>query len=331
VDALTSRLSTRFLVVTVVPNILLIGYAGLLVAAGAPTRSPSPARALAVLDKLTAIQVIALFLGVLIFSVATYPLQTPLIQLIEGYWQGLPFGPAMAERCTDRFRQELNWVRAELNQKRNEDDWDWAARQANAHAKYRQNWLPTLEQDLLPTVLGNTLVTGEIRACRRYGLETDVTLPRLAPLLSPGSLAELRERRNQLDATVRLCVAAGLATASSVCLLLRYGPWLFLALATYLLCWGCYRAAVAAARGFCDSLAAAVDLHHLQLYDALQLQRPADLAEEFNRSEVLTYLFRGEVLDEDQMAQLRYLPPNADGSTGGGGLSQPQLPDLPGP
>jgi hypothetical protein len=317
VDALTSRLSTRFLVVTMVPNILLIGYASFLVAAGAPGRSPSPARALAVLDNLTVRQVVALFLGLLILSVATHPLQNPLIQLIEGYWQGLPWGPAMTKRCTERFRQELSWVRAELRRKRGEeDDWDQAAMQANADARYRQRWLPLLEEDLLPTALGNTLATGEVRAGRRYKLETDVLLPRLAPLLSPGSLAELRDRRNQMDAAVRLCVAAGLATAISVCLLLRYGPWLFLALATYVLCWACYRAAVAAARGFCDSLAAAVDLHHLQLYDALQLERPADLAAELTRNEVLTDLFRGDVLDEDQMAELRYVPPKVDGPAG---------------
>jgi len=308
-EALTGRLSTRFLIVTVVPNILLVGYVGFLIAAGAPARSPSPTRALAVLDKLTAVQVIALLVGLLILSVATYPLQTPLIQLIEGYWQALPFGSAIADRCTDRFRLELRWVNQELEREGSEDEWDWAARQAYAHAVYRENWLPALEEDLLPTTLGNTLATGEIRACRRYKLETDVTLPRLAPLLSPASLAELRERRNQLDAVVRLCVVSGLATAISLGLLLRFGPWLFLTLATYVLCWACYRAAIAAARGFCIHLAAAVDLHHLQLYDALHLERPADMAAELKRNVILTDLFRGEVLDKDQLTELRYLPP----------------------
>jgi hypothetical protein len=317
VDALTSRLSTRFLIVTVLPNVLLICYAGFLVAAGAPARSPTPAQAIVVLNHLTAGQIIALFLGLLIISVATHPLQTPLIQLMEGYWQGLPFGPELAERCTDRFRKELSWVRAELQREGDEDDGNRAARQANTDAGYRQDWLPTEEEDLLPTALGNTLTTGEARAGERYGLKTGVALPRLAPLLSPGSLAELRDRRDQMDAAVRMCVAAGLATAIGVCLLLQHGPWLFLALMTYVLCWACYRAAVAAARGFCDSLAAAVDLHHLQLYDALQLERPADLAVELTRNKVLSQLFRGEDLDEKQMAGLRYLPPKAEGTTGG--------------
>ena len=314
-DALTGRLSTRFLIVTVLPNVLLIGYIGFLVAAGAPTRSPSMARALMVLNGLTIRQVIALFIGLLILSVATHPLQTPLIQLMEGYWQGLPFGQALAERCTDRFREELRWVRAEIQREEDEGDCGRTAKQANIDAGYRQDWLPTEEEDLLPTALGNTLTTGEARAGERYGLKSSVMLPRLAPLLSAGSLAELRDRRNQLDAAVRLCVATGLATAIGVCMLFRHGPWLFLALGTYMLCWACYRAAVAAARGFCDSLAAAVDLHHLKLYDALQLERPADLAAEVTCNEVLAALFHGDDLDETQMARLRYLPPKADGTT----------------
>lgn len=312
-DALTNRLGTRFLVVTVVPNALLIAYVGFLVAAGAPTHSPSLARALMVLNVLTIRQIIAMLLGLLIISVATHPLQTPLIQLVEGYWWGLPFGPAAADRFTDRFRKELRWVRSEVTRVEGiAKPWDWATAQAATNAKQRQNWLPTRERNLLPTALGNTLRTGEVRAGERYGLALDVALPRLAPLLSPPSLAELRDRRNQLDAAVRLCIAAGLATAVSIGLLLRHGPWLFLPVVTYLLCWACYRAAVAAARGFCTSLAAAIDLHHLRLFDALQLERPDTLAEEIARNKTLEKLFRDGKLDTKTKLGLSYIASKAD-------------------
>ena len=317
-EALASRLGTRFLVVTVVPNALLIAYVGLLLAAGAPARSPSLARALKVLDGLTIRQVIALLLGLLIISIATHPLQTPLIQLVEGYWWGLPFGPAIAIHATERFRQELTSVRHELEASETEeseeteqseetDQSEWAATRSIAHARNRQYWLPTRHYNLLPTALGNTLSTGEIRAGERYGLETVFAMPRLAPLLSPPSLAELRDRRNQMDAAVRLCVAAAIATVVGIALLLQYGPWLFLTLATYLLCWMCYRAAVAGARGFCNSLAAAVDLHHLRLFDALQLERPANLKEEFTLNATLGMLFRGDDFDPEAQANLRYI------------------------
>lgn len=304
-EALASRLGTRFLVVTVVPNALLIAYVSLLIAAGAPARSPSLARALKVLDGLTIRQVIALVLGLLIISIATHPLQTPLIQLVEGYWWGLPFGSAIAIHATERFRQELVAVRNKLRAPATGQS-DWAATRSIAHARNRQYWLPARERDLLPTALGNTLSTGEIRAGERYGLETVFAMPRLAPLLSPPSLAELRDRRNQMDAAVRLCVAAAIATVVGIALLLRHGPWLFLALATYLLCWMCYRAAVAGARGFSNSLAAAFDLHHLRLFDALQLERPANLKEEFTLNATLGMLFRGDDFDEETQANLRY-------------------------
>jgi hypothetical protein len=313
VDALTNRLGTRFLAVTVIPNALLMGYVGFLFTTGVPTRSPSLARAVMSLNELTIRQIIVIVLGLLIISVATHPLQTPLIQLVEGYWWGLPFGQKVANHFTDRFRNELRWVRSELHRLEGiAQPWDWTTTYSAANARRHRNWLPAREQNLLPTALGNTLRTGEIRAGERYGLELNVALPRLAPLMSTGVLADLRDRRNQLDASVRLCIAAGLATAVGVGLLLGHGPWLFLPLATYLLCWACYRAAVAAARGFCNSLAAAIDLHHLQLFDALQLERPANLAEEIDRNRTLRKLFRGERLDEKTKIGLGYIAPKAN-------------------
>lgn len=306
-DALTSRLGTRFLVVTVVPNVLLLAYVGFLLAAGAPTHSPSPARALNVLDKLTSHEIIALVLGVLVISVASHPLQTPLIQLIEGHWRRLPFGSALADRLTERFRVQLRQAQHFLAEVTDPEDRDWETSQAANEAQYRQDWLPERAEELLPTALGNTLQTGEVKAGERYGLQLGEALPRLNPLLSPSSLAELRDRRNQLDAVARLCVASGLATAVGIGLLIRYGPWLFVPVGTYLLCWFCYQAAIAAARGFSTSLAAAVDLHHLQLFDAMQLPRPTNLAEERSRNETLSKLFRDEFLSPKELDELRYV------------------------
>jgi len=310
--AFASRLGTRFLVVTVVPNILFIGYVSLLLAAGAPTHSPSLKQALHVLNGITGNQVVAIILGLLIISFASHPLQIPLIQLLEGYWWGLPFGPKMANRATERFRKELTKAQNELDKPESSAQ-DWWAKNAARQARFRQDWLPERKADLLPTELGNTLWTGETTAGDRYELQLTVALPRLIPLMSPIVFAELSDRRNQLDAAVRLCVAAGAATVVGVGLLLWHGgPWLFLALATYVLCWASYRAAVSAARGFSTSLATAVDLYHLQLFDTLSLERPLDITEERKRNKVLTKLFRGMILDDDDKKVLRYIPAKAD-------------------
>ncbi len=216
-----------------------------------------------------------------------------------------------AESCTSRFRAERRWANEILLQS-GDRALSAEAGQIVADAEYRLYWLPGQEQDLLPTELGNTLRVGEIRAGERYGLVLDVAMARLSPLLSPATLDDLGDKRNQLDAAVRLCIAAGLATVASIGLLLWDGPWLFLALVTYLLCWICYRAAVAAARTFSTSLAAAVDLHHLEVFDALQLERPANLAQEIEINSTLGKLFNGDRLDTKAKGDLHYVAVQAD-------------------
>ena len=104
-----------------------------------------------------------------------------------------------------------------------------------------------------------------------------------------------------------------MATAVSVGLLLRYGPWLFLALAMYMLTWACYRSSVAAARRLSLSLAAAIDLYHLKLYDALSLERPADLEQERKLNTALSRLFSGRLAD-DELTDFKFLPPQPDTS-----------------
>ena len=312
-----ARLGTRFLVVTVVPTVLLIGYLGFLLAAGAPAHAPSPAHALKALDHLTLNRILAVTIGVLVISVASHPLQLPLIQLVEGYWSGLPRGTRLADRATERFRREQQKAIDALPQG-NEPPADWTDTYNGKAAQARLEWLPEHTEDLLPTDLGNTLLRGETSAGQPYGLELLAAWPRLVPLLPPDVLAEINDRRNQLDAAVRLCVASGIATAASIGLLLRDGPWLFLALGTYLLCWACYRAAVAASRAYSISLAAAVDLYHLRLFDGLSLQRPANLAEEIQRNEVITQMFRREYLDDEQKSAFQYIADKGDSSQAGG-------------
>ena len=151
------------------------------------------------------------------------------------------------------------------------------------------------------------LLRGETSAGQPYGLELIAAWPRLVPLLPSDVLAEINDRRNQLDAAVRLCVASGIATAASVGLLLRAGPWLFLALGTYLLCWACYRAAIAASQGYSISLATAVDLHHLRLFDGLALERPTNLTEEIQRNKALMKVFRREALRPREMGMFQYI------------------------
>ncbi|HUB38107.1 MAG TPA: hypothetical protein VMA72_04575 [Streptosporangiaceae bacterium] len=300
------RLGTRFLVVTVVPNVLLLGYLGFLLAAGAPGHLPSPGHALRDLDDLTLNRIVAVTLGVLVVSVASHPLQLPLIQLLEGYYWPGKLGTVLADRATERFRHDQEKALYDLPE---EDGLsaNWTAKYKARAAQARLNSLPEHTEDLLPTALGNVLWRGETSAGQPYGLELLAAWPRLVPFVPPDVLAEINDRRNQLDAAIRLCVASGIATAASVGLLLRDGPWLFLALGTYLLCWACYRAAIAASRGYSISLATAVDLYHLRLFDGLALERPANLMEEIRRNEVLMKVFRREALGPRDKGMFQYI------------------------
>jgi hypothetical protein len=268
-------------------------------------------RAIAAIEHLNANQITAIVLGLLIFYIAIHPLQVPLIQLLEGYWWGLPFGAKLANRATGRFRKEWDEVQATTHETQERSEYDWNAKNIHRNASVRSRWLPRNEADLLPTALGNTLVQGETRAGERYQLDLDAALLRLTPLMEPDVFGELSDLRNQLDAAVRFCAVAGIATVISVGLLLWHGAWLFMALAMYLLTWACYRSSVAAARRFSLSLAAAVDLYHLRLYDALSLERPANLEQERERNAALSRLFNGE-LGDYQMAGFKFLPPKTD-------------------
>jgi len=312
VDALTGRLSTRFLAVTVLPTSLLVAYLLFLVAAGAPMRTPRVSEAVDALDQLSGRQLAVVVLLLLGTSIATHPLQVPLIQLLEGYWWRLPFGFLAADLATTRFREELRQIRRTLVDVQRDD---WFRSHTVDDASYRQHWMPAEEEELLPTRLGNVLRAGETRAGARYGLNLVETLPRLFPRMSPEVLAEIDDRRNQLDAGVRLCVVSAAATAAGLLLLLPTGSWMFLPIVTFILCWASYHGAVASAQGYSTTLAAAVDLYHLDLFDALHLPRPSTLREELDRAPAVQRLFRGESLSRQEEEEHAYVAPTPEGTS----------------
>jgi hypothetical protein len=293
---LADRLGTRFLVVSVLPTGFLVLVIGGLVAAGAPGREPTWSRMLRSVDRLNVRETILLVVVVLVLAVVTHPLQVPLVQLLEGHWGALPFGEALAASAVARVREQKRGVRTAMRQMQSVPaPRPWVVEQRLAAVRETDLWLPD-ESSLLPTVLGNTLRAGERRAGRAYGLDLTTAIDRLYPLLPDKLAEELSDRRNQLDAAVRLCVNAGVATVVTVVLLMPYGKWLLVSLTTYAVCWASYAGAVAAARAFCRGLAAAVDWSHLPLYDALQLERPVNMKEEKETGEALSRLFRGSVL-----------------------------------
>jgi hypothetical protein len=307
-DGLTSRIGNRFLMVTLFPNALLAGFVAFLLAAGAPDRRPSFSQAVAALNNGSFRDVVTLSIVIVIGSLALHPLQYPLIQIVEGYWHSLPFGAVAAQSSINRRTQEWDYLRATA--KRNPDE-SSESYQAVIAAQHKLIWLPRRKEHLLPTTLGNVLRVGEARAAERYNLDIVLTLPRIFPLMSPEMRGQLNDRRNQLDASVRVSVVSLCATVISIVLLFQFDVWLFVPVGCYAVAWASYRASVAAAQGYCSDLAAAVDLYHLDMRDALHLERPANLLDELARNTLLSAALRGADLAEDEAEEIRYLPPTA--------------------
>lgn len=302
-DVLAVRLGGRLIFVTVVPNVFVMGVLGFLLAAGAPGRRPSWAAARETIDGLSFRDALLLTAVLVVVSLATHPLMLPLIQIVEGYWLSLPGGEKWEDWGKKRYRRFWHLVETIAKDTGESEN-------RHTEALRRMRWLPPQSGKVRATELGNVLYAGEVRAGDRYQLRTDVTWPRLRRVIPEQTGAAINDARNQLDASVRFCVLGLLATAASLPMLIRYDVWLLFSLGLYLFAWGSYRAAVAAAKRFCQELAVAFDLHHLQLWDALSLKRPPHLLAERQNGEDLCEILAGEEQIGDEMYQeFKYVPP----------------------
>jgi hypothetical protein len=295
-DALLGRASSRFVFVTVLPTLVLGAFVAALLASGAPGHKPTLAHVVTWLTALTWRESVTLLFVVVVAAVALHPVQTPLIQLLEGYWLALPGGEAAAAAATKRYEHLFSKLKADENQQVH----DIGSSRRASSARYRLDWLPDHRTKLLPTSLGNALRAGEERATSRYGMEVMIVMPRLMPLLPPNQLEQLSDRRTQLDAAARLCVISLLCVVVSTGLLLPTGHWLFVPLIAFSVAWFCYRAAVAAARGYCVDMGAIMDLNHRGLWRALSLNPPPNLfAEKYHADALMAYLSGQNLTEAD--------------------------------
>jgi hypothetical protein len=276
-NVLNVRLGPRFLFVTLLPNLSFAALIAFLLLAGAPGRRPTLHEFDTAIGEISFVWILITF-GVVATAVAVHPLTYLLVQLLEGYWERLPNGRMLrmaASETTRRRRQALYDLklkdRAALSA---------AERQELQTAESQLLWLPGAAHPVLPTTLGNVLFAGEVRAGNRYGYDTASVWLQMQPMLGDDVRRQVADTRNQLDAAARFCALSLLAVPVALTLLIRYDVWLLVPIGCYLFAWMSYRSAVAAAKDFSYALAVAFDLHHLDLWDALGLERPADLDDE---------------------------------------------------
>jgi hypothetical protein len=292
-------LGLRFNLVSFVPTALLAFLVLVLLASGLPAQDPDPAKILSAIGELSATQIAAIVLFVLVVALILYPFQLTLVRLLEGYWEMTRFGSTLAAIGVELHRRELERLSDlayeeppsfpdldDLADPRMQAAYREALERARRQ-RLAQRRLETAYPDedrLLPTRLGNALRSFEDHAGQRYGLDTITMLPRLYPYLSDHVSSALDDLRDQLDIAARLCVTLLLATVVSAALLLTHGWWLLVPAATAILAWVAYRSAVQAAIAYGKEIAVAFDLHRFEMVRGLHFPLPS-AAEEvaFNR------------------------------------------------
>jgi hypothetical protein len=81
--------------------------------------------------------------------------------------------------------------------------------------------------------LGNTLRRYEDRVGTQYGLDAITTAPHFSLVAPEAHVAYVRDTRQLLDTTVRLCFVSLLAAVLTVAALVTDGWWLLIALVSY--------------------------------------------------------------------------------------------------
>ncbi|MET8214630.1 hypothetical protein [Streptomyces hirsutus] len=269
-------LSVRFFTVGYLPACAALLYLLVLVWAGAPGPVLRFGTAWDTAAALGAGEVLGILLAVLLVALLAAPLQLPLIRVLEGDWpRGLGTGTARRRQLRRKRRLEEARVIAGSTAPTDEET-RWAGTAASALARS----FPAPDHLVRPTGLGNVLAAMEDTAGRAYGLDPVVAWPRLYPLLDDKVRAVVDDRRNALDAAVRMTATGAVTAVVAAALLGRSGWWLCLVLLPLAMAVTAYSGAVQAALAYGEAVHAAIDLHRFALLTALHLPLPADRTEE---------------------------------------------------
>jgi hypothetical protein len=194
-------------------------------------------------------------------------LQRPIIRLLEGYplmrRQSWPLVGAFVNRRLGHWTTEFDKLAAEL---------DGPPSRERTRAALRLNdSFPATKESVLPTEIGNVLRSFETHPRRRYGLDGIAIWPLVNMLLSDGETTQLEDASADMHFWVNGLLAvvitgATLATAAAV---ESDGAWgvvfAVAVVATVVLSWLSYQAAVTSARGWGRVVRAAYDLHRLEI------------------------------------------------------------------
>ena len=320
-----------FTVISLVPSLLFVLYIYGLLAAGALSGSFQPIRAVHAAERLSVIEIVALFLAALLLGLILHPFQFSMTQFLEGYWGDKGVGRKAARRRILHYRSVVlgldddvanadgAWRRAAHHARQPPDPTAHGDLQVPDHsdemwldswrgnrgledywraeaARAERDRYPLAARRMMPTRLGNVLRRYEDLAGRQYGLDIITVAPHLNLVAVKEHRDYVDDCRQGLDLGVRICVLFALATVLSVGLLFDDGAWLLLAFAPYCVSYLAYRGAVSSAEDYGTALSHLVDLNRFALYDQLHVPSPANSLVEKGRNERLVRLLSGEAI-----------------------------------
>jgi len=310
----SGKIGRYFSIVTVLPTLFLVLWAYAIYRSDAWWDEPNM---VALRDQLThwsIPEVASLLLGTLVLALFLHPLQYATVQLLEGYWGASPLALAAAHLRVRHHRRRRETLLDRLDTHDDEID---AGHKRHHPDKKQDAYLDTAEADevmphvvmrdarqfrvdryprggrILPTRLGNALRRYEDHAGTQYGLEAMHTAPHFWLVIPESHLVYVRDSRQLLDTTVRLCFVSLVATMLTVSATLTDGLWLLTALIPYGFAYLAYRAAISAVDEYGTAVETIIDLDRFLLYDSLGVARPANTTEERTTNEQLMALLKG--------------------------------------
>jgi hypothetical protein len=311
-DPTPKEFGVRFNAVSFLPTAFLVLFFLLLVGLGPPFEDPSIKHLVSPVRSLNIAQLVAASILIIAVGLVAQPLQLPLVRVLEGYhWNSTRLGYVFHAAKVElqwRRQERLRAISSQTAPLPSFGPWltPWERRRTARRRRLRQSgealaatdqliWYP--EGNLLPTRLGNTLRSAELRAGERYGLNTIESWPRLFPHLSPRLGEVITDLRNQVDTSARFCVVFAIATVGSAALLAVHGPWLLIPALMFISSWVAYRAAINAAVAYGRQLHVAFDLHRFDMLRALDLPLPPDPTIERQWNQYLSQFFQYGLVD----------------------------------
>ncbi|WP_433510103.1 hypothetical protein ACQP2T_40335 [Nonomuraea sp. CA-143628] len=220
--------------------------------------------------------------GALLISQLVAVRRAGLIRVYEGYWDGLPYGEWLAERCRPRFLAS--------------DD-------------QRGSLYPVDESRLMPTELGNILRGAEDHSRDRYGIDGVTAWPRLYTTLPDTFRQTFAGAAGDLDLMVTvsgLGLAFSLAGGALGAVLLPWHWALGCCWGGLVVAWWGYRGAVRAAEPYGELFRSAFDVYRWTLLDTMGLRRPAEYSGEPEQWRQLDKLWVVGAADSEHATSLGY-------------------------